>query len=522
MKHYITVKTSQPGRMAPNTALCFAITGAALLILGKVRRTRQGLMVVGLLGSITAALGVVSFFGYFSGVETAYGWGNLTRMAVHTAAGFIALGMGIFAFAWFEGMPEDSWIPDWIAFPTGIGMATVALTEWQALHAQLGAEHSSLPVFVLITGLMMTVFLVITIQLAQISWRQAKDVERVNWKLENEIIERKQKDEALKESESFFSQMFEQSTTSTCLYNPDGTIKKVNNKFCKMFGVEEKVIIKAGYNVFKDQATIDAGVIPLLRDIFHEKKTKNWETIFDIDVASASTRTPTSRAGKIFLEVFGYPVLNRNDNLEYVVLQHYDITKRKRAEEALRESEAFLKTLINAIPAPIFYKDREGKYLGCNSAFETFSGETNERLIGKSVFDINPPELAEIYQSQDDELFNGGGVQRYESQWKDAHGKLRDFFFNKAVFTDSKGAVTGLIGVLIDITERKRAEKALKESESRLKKAQSVAKLGNWEYDISTGKSGVLSRHFVSMVLREPRLICLWTGLKHVSLTHQG
>ena len=301
------------------------------------------------------------------------------------------------------------------------------------------------------------------------------------------IAERMRADEALKESESFFSQMFEQSTTSMCLYNPDGTINRVNNEFREMFGVEENVIINAGYNVFKDQATIDAGVIPLLREIFDEKKANNWETIFDIDVASASTGTPTSRAGKIFLEVFGYPVLNREGSLEYVLLQHYDITERKQAEEALRENEAFLKTLINAIPAPIFYKDRDGKYLGCNSAFETFSGETKERLIGKSVFDINPPELAEIYHAQDNELFNSGGMQCYESQWKNARGKLCDFIFNKAVFTDSKG-VAGLIGVLIDITERKRAEKALKESEARLKKAQSVAKLGNWEYDISTGK----------------------------------
>ena len=144
-----------------------------------------------------------------------------------------------------------------------------------------------------------------------------------------------------------------------------------------------------------------------------------------------------------------------------------DITDRKRAEEALTESEAFLKTLINAIPIPVFYKDRNGKYLGFNSAFETFVGETKERLIGKSVFDINPPELAEIYHTEDDKLFHGGGIQRYESQWKNAHGELRDIIFNKAVFTDSKGTVTGLLGAITDITERKQAEDALKESEKK-------------------------------------------------------
>ena len=152
-----------------------------------------------------------------------------------------------------------------------------------------------------------------------------------------DISDRKRMEDALKEREFLFSQMFEQSTTNTCLYNPDGTINRVNKEFCKMFGVEEKVIINAGYNVFEDQATINAGVIPLLRDIFDEKKTNTWETIFDIGVASASTGTPTSRTGKIFIKVFGYPVLNRNGNLEYVVLQHYDITERKHLEEQVKQ-----------------------------------------------------------------------------------------------------------------------------------------------------------------------------------------
>ncbi len=148
-----------------------------------------------------------------------------------------------------------------------------------------------------------------------------------------------------------------------------------------------------------------------------------------------------------------------------------DITDRKHAEEALRESEGFLKTLIDAIPTPIFYKGRDGKYLGFNKAFETFLGESKERLIGMSVFDVNPPELAEIYHVQDDELFKKGGMQRYESQWKNARGELRDIIFNKAVFADRKGAVAGLIGIIMDITERKVTEHALRESEEKFRLA---------------------------------------------------
>ena len=155
-----------------------------------------------------------------------------------------------------------------------------------------------------------------------------------------------------------------------------------------------------------------------------------------------------------------------------------NIEERALAADALRESEAFLKTLIDAIPTPVFYKDRDGRYLGFNRAFERFFGETRERLIGKSVFEINPPELAEIYNAQDDKLFHSGGTQRYESQWKNVHGELRDFIFHKAAFADIKGRVTGLIGVLVDITERKRNEEERKGLEDQLHQSQKIEAIG--------------------------------------------
>jgi len=153
-----------------------------------------------------------------------------------------------------------------------------------------------------------------------------------------DITSSKKAAEELRESESLFSQTFEQSTTSMCLYKPDGTIFRVNSEFCKMFGVEENAIIDADYNVFKDQAAIDTGIISPLRKIFDEKKTQFWEFNFDIDTASKSTGTRTSKTGKISLEVYGYPVLNHLGDLEYVVLQHYDISKRKELEANLQQA----------------------------------------------------------------------------------------------------------------------------------------------------------------------------------------
>ena len=96
-----------------------------------------------------------------------------------------------------------------------------------------------------------------------------------------------------------------------------------------------------------------------------------------------------------------------------------EITIRKQAEEALKQTEVFLNTLINSIPIPIFYKDRDGRYTGFNNkAYENFFGATKEKLIGKTVFDISPPELAKIYHAKDNELLESGAEQHYESQVK--------------------------------------------------------------------------------------------------------
>lgn len=141
--------------------------------------------------------------------------------------------------------------------------------------------------------------------------------------------------------------------------------------------------------------------------------------------------------------------------------------KRQQAEAALKQSENFQKRLLEAIPIPLFYKDAQGRYLGANRAFETFIGITRQQMLGKTVFDINPPELAQIYYAKDLALFENGGVQQYVTKAQNARDQLRDVIFNKAALTDSQGKVCGLIGTILDITDRTRSEKSLKESEKR-------------------------------------------------------
>jgi len=138
MEHYIDLKTSNPGRMAPNTALCFSLTGlAVLLTLLFYERARISAWIA-TLGALIISLGIVALAGYMIGVEGAYGWGHMTRMAIHTAAGFIVLGMGFVGFAWSSNkraFPDES-LPHWLPQLIGITGLTVTFALWQALSAQ--------------------------------------------------------------------------------------------------------------------------------------------------------------------------------------------------------------------------------------------------------------------------------------------------------------------------------------------------------------------------------------------------
>ncbi len=155
--------------------------------------------------------------------------------------------------------------------------------------------------------------------------------------------------------------------------------------------------------------------------------------------------------------------------LSLLFIQHREVNRRKAAEKTMVEKEKFIGSLLHAIPVPVFYKDRAGIYQGFNDAYEAFFGKSKNQLIGKSVFDISPKELAQIYHAKDTELFDSGGIQHYESKVKNSRHEIRDVVFDKSVYTDDKGNVIGLIGTILDITTRKRMEDALKQSEERFR-----------------------------------------------------
>jgi diguanylate cyclase (GGDEF)-like protein/PAS domain S-box-containing protein len=280
--------------------------------------------------------------------------------------------------------------------------------------------------------------------------------------------------EALRASEEKFSLAFRSAPgPATISRVADGQLLEVNDAFVAIMGYAREEVL--------GRSSLDLGIWaePHQRErmralVERDGMVRDFEYTF-------RTKTGELRAGLFsadLVELAGESCLLGLTN---------DITERKRAEEALRESEERYRTVLETIEDGYYELDTSGRLLACNAALERLLGRPAGQLVGLTYREFMDAENAAHVNGVLSEVYASGTAQRTEWQVSRADGQARGVEASIAPVHDAAGWIVGYRGMMRDVTERQLTEQALRESEERYALAARGSNDGLWDWDLVRG-----------------------------------
>ena len=247
----------------------------------------------------------------------------------------------------------------------------------------------------------------------------------------------------------------------------DGTILRVNDAFCRISGwSREEAVGRHCCEIF-------TGSTCHSQDCTLEKVRKKG------DRESQEMIKVRKDGTAISCEMVAAPLFTAEGRVTAIIQEFRDVTERRRFQNALEAKNLFLAAMIEALPEPFFHKDSEGRYQMVNKAFADLFGQDPEDILGRTVHELEPPEAALAHAALDrgplDQV--GTGVRVVETVIVGASGTRHTVLLRRAKVEDGTGRAAGIIGLVVDITERKRLE-ALREDVERLTRHDLKTPLG--------------------------------------------
>ena len=263
----------------------------------------------------------------------------------------------------------------------------------------------------------------------------------------------------------------------------NGAITYANDRFCEISGYARSELLGANHRIVKSGRHSEAFF------------TELWRTLTEGRVWHGEVCNRHKSGTEYWVDATIVPLLGKDGLPEQYIGIRTNITARKAVEAQLAEQLNFVEVLLEATPTAIYLKDRSGRYIRFNRAFEELFGIVRSRWFGKTVFELVPGDTATMMHQKDLELFERGEIQTYEATFTNRKtGVVREGLYWKAPLTNERGEITGLVGTILDVTERNRVNTELRDAKTQAEVANKAKSdfLANMSHEIRTPMNGVI------------------------------
>jgi|GEM_PF-446724 len=268
---------------------------------------------------------------------------------------------------------------------------------------------------------------------------------------------------ALREKEERFRLVFQQSPVGIEVYDRDGRLIEMNSACLDLYGIE-KTEEMIGFDLLGDPEMPED-----LKEQIRGGQSVRFETTVDFDDITRDGVFRTSRTGVCHLDMVVNPLMKPDGTIAGYLVHSMDITKRKTAEQAFQQGEVRYRTMFESSPLGIFEATLEGKALRANDAYARLLGFDSTQELVAQVTDaaaqiyVDPDRRQQVVKT----VLEEPGTHYFENDYRRRDGTTFMGGLVMQAVRDSEGTPLYLFGFVQDVTERKRAEEALRENEQR-------------------------------------------------------
>ncbi len=275
------------------------------------------------------------------------------------------------------------------------------------------------------------------------------------------------------ESNKFSDIIFENSPYPMWISDGKGTLLRLNQACRDLLHIKGDEVI-GKYNVLQDEVVEEQGLMPLVRQVFDNGKPVRFTFAYD---SSRLKNLDLKERVSLVLDVTISPVLNNRGKVTHAIVQHIDITERRRAEELLRESENKYRSIFETTGAGTIIVEEDMTISLANAELEKLTGYSRAEVEGKKKWtEFVAEEDLEVMKKNHYARRNdpGSAPRSYEFRLLDRQGNVKNVLLTVAVIPGTKKSVASIL----DISERKRAEEEFRASEQTLRRTFDQAPLG--------------------------------------------